>query len=101
MPTAIERKEASEWLDGQGYSIEIIDRPAQRVQWYRRDGLPLPNLLPADNYHLKLYRAKGWTLRPPVAVKDGQPLEAGMPVRPAPVKRKKRKVLAKKRRVAR
>lgn len=49
----------------------------QPVQWYRSDGTPLPQLLPADEYHRQLYMSKGWSLSPPkgeVAVKAGPSL---------------------------
>ena len=62
--TAPVRRESKEWIGGQGYAMEIIDNPTSRVQWYRADGTPLPNLLPADGYHMRRFRAKGWRLTP-------------------------------------
>lgn len=55
----------AEWLETQGFTWEMIDRAGRRAQYYKADGTPLRNTLPADPYHLQLYRRKGWTLTPP------------------------------------
>ena len=60
--TAQERKDNKTWVSGQGYSMEIIDNPTAKVKWYRADGTPLRNLLPADPYHIQRFRRKGWRL---------------------------------------
>ena len=60
--TAPERRETKQWLGSQGYAMELIDRPADRVQWYKSDGTPVGGLLPADPYHMQRYRGKGWRL---------------------------------------
>jgi hypothetical protein len=54
-------------MKGAGFesSMEITRQP--KSQWYKADGTPLPNLLPTDDYHLMVFRAKGWTLTPPQA----------------------------------
>jgi len=62
--TAPERQDSKAWIQAQGYAMEIIDNPTARVQWYRADGTALPNLLPADGYHMRRFRAKGWRLTP-------------------------------------
>jgi len=75
MPTTTEVKENREWLAGQGYSVDIIFQPAKRVQWYKADGVPLPNLLPCDPYHIRQFRAKGWSLQRPTQRGTALPTE--------------------------
>lgn len=58
--TALQRK-----LNRFGIAVTLIDNPSKREQWYRRDGMPLPNLLPIDDHHRRLYTARGWSLFPP------------------------------------
>ena len=77
MPTGVQIKEDNDWVREQGYSVDILYRPSPQVQWYRGDGTPLPNLLPCDPWHLRKFRAKGWTLKPhPVAVAAPVPAAA-------------------------
>jgi len=42
----------------------FIENVKEKRQWYRRDGSPLPTLLPADTYHFERFTDKGWTLTP-------------------------------------
>jgi len=60
--TAPERTETRQWLNRQGFAVELLEKRAERVQWYKADGTPIGGLLPADPYHMARYRAKGWRL---------------------------------------
>lgn len=54
------------WVEAQGFSLTSLDQDRAREDWYRPDGLRIPNL-PVDGYHRETYRKKGWTLQPPTA----------------------------------
>lgn len=71
-----ERKTMEGNLRRRGIAAELSMTPAPRAQWYRGDGVPLPNLLPADPYHMSLYHDKGWSMIPPDNI---QPAEAWKP----------------------
>ena len=74
--TTQELADRNQWLRNQGYNWELIIRNEQKATWYKPDGTALPNL-PADNYHIKRFRARGWSLTPP---------ETGaVPTEPAPM----------------
>ena len=70
MVTSAERSEVKTFLKGQGIPVSIIDKRHQAWEdWYK----PNPNVsgkwqlvghLPADVYHIQLYRSKGWMLNP-------------------------------------
>ena len=64
MPTAQEIQDDNKFVESQGYSLALLDRPAARGTWYRPDGKPIPNQ-PVDGYARSRNRRKGWTLRPP------------------------------------
>lgn len=65
MVTAKERTDLRQWLDSQGIAVEIIDRRAPKAQWWRAsDGKPLGEL-PADPYHMQVYRRKGFVMADP------------------------------------
>jgi hypothetical protein len=68
--------EEKQWLKTQG-----VDRPEElprRSVWYRPDGSS--GLGPSDLYHLRLYRAKGFTLKAPIsAALEHQPARVPMP----------------------
>jgi hypothetical protein len=68
MPTGTgqELREERQWLSQQGYSWSLLQNTREKVTWYKPDGTALHNL-PADPYHMKRYRARGWTLTPPEA----------------------------------
>lgn len=54
-------------LDQAGYHLDIINHPSPKAQWYRDvEGwwVALPNLLPADPYHLNRYLQRGFTMTP-------------------------------------
>lgn len=55
--------------------LEFFYHPPPQAQYYRADGRPLPNLLPADPYAMKRYLAKGFTLAPPTG---GVPTESAV-----------------------
>ena len=68
MPTTEELQEAKQRkadLKKFGIAWEPTYTPAPTAQWYRADGTALPNLLPADPYHIRRYEARGWTMFPP------------------------------------
>ena len=62
--TGPELREERQWLAGQGFSWTFLQNTREKVTWYKPDGTALHNL-PADPYHMKRYRARGWTLAPP------------------------------------
>ena len=62
--TGPELKEERQWLAQQGYSWSFIQNNREKATWYKPDGTALPNL-PADPYHMRRYRARGWTLVAP------------------------------------
>ena len=62
--TGTELKEERQWLAQQGYSWSFIQNNRDKATWYKPDGTALPNL-PADPYHMRRYRARGWTLVAP------------------------------------
>jgi hypothetical protein len=62
--TGPELREERHWLSQQGFSWSLIQNSREKFTWYKPDGTALPNL-PADPYHMKRYRARGWTLVPP------------------------------------
>ena len=68
MPTTEELQEAKQRkadLKKFGIAWEPTYTSAPTAQWYRADGTALPNLLPADPYHIRRYEARGWTMFPP------------------------------------
>ena len=70
MPTAEELGKAKQRkadLAKYGIMWEPTYTAAPTAQWYRADGMALPNLLPADPYHIKRYEARGWSMVPPDA----------------------------------
>lgn len=48
-----------------GVAFTPIFNPRPCAQWYKGDGTALPNLLPADPHHIRLYEKRGWTMLPP------------------------------------
>jgi len=62
--TGQELREERQWLSSQGFTWSFIQNSREKVTWYKPDGTALHNL-PADPYHMKRYRARGWTLIPP------------------------------------
>ena len=62
--TGPELKEERQWLAQQGFSWSFIQNNREKATWYKPDGTALPNL-PADPYHMRRYRARGWTLVAP------------------------------------
>ena len=65
--------EERQWLRTQG-----VDRPEKlprRSLWYHPDGSSA--LGPSDPYHLRLYRAKGFTLKPPTITSTMAPSVRG------------------------
>jgi len=74
MPTTLKEWQSTQKLKAQakrrGIAMELSYTSAPTAQWYRADGVPLPNLLPADLYHREQYEAKGWSLFPPTVKPD-------------------------------
>ena len=64
--TGPELLEERQWLAQQGFSWSFIQNSREKATWYKPDGTALPNL-PADPYHMRRFRARGWTLVPPEA----------------------------------
>jgi hypothetical protein len=62
--TGPELREERQWLAQQGFSWSFIQNNREKATWYKPDGTALPNL-PADPYHMRRYRARGWTLTSP------------------------------------
>jgi hypothetical protein len=59
-------KERRTSLEKYGIVSNSINNPRPTAQWYKGDGTPLPNLLPADPYHIRRYEARGWSMIPPM-----------------------------------
>jgi hypothetical protein len=81
MPTVQEirqKKIMETTLRHKGIAAELSMTPVPKTQWYRADGVPMPNLLPADPYHMSLYTQKGWTVIPP---ENLQPADSWKPLR--------------------
>ena len=64
--TGTELLEERQWLAQQGFSWSFIQNNREKATWYKPDGSSIPNL-PADPYHMRRFRARGWTLVPPEA----------------------------------
>ena len=64
MPTGLEIIADQAWVESQGYKLEILAQDHARADWYRPDGLCIPQL-PVDGYSRNLYRGKGWSLQRP------------------------------------
>ena len=62
--TGPELLEERQWLAQQGFSWSFIQNNREKATWYKPDGSSIPNL-PADPYHMRRYRARGWTLVAP------------------------------------
>ena len=62
--TGLELREERQWLAQQGFSWSFIQNNLEKATWYKPDGTALPNL-PTDPYHMRRYRARGWTLVSP------------------------------------
>ena len=80
MATPTELRDLKRWLGVQGYGMDLVERRGRRVQWYKPDGKPVPNLLSADADSILRYLRKGWTLKPPNA--PFGPLEQGGDAKP-------------------
>lgn len=52
-------------LRSTGVAVRLTDTTTEKRQWWKADGTPLPNLLPADTYHVKRYLGRGWSLISP------------------------------------
>ena len=61
--TSKERTELRDYVTSRGYGVDIIDQRAPKALWQRPDGRVVE--LPADHYHMGLYRNKGFNLVPP------------------------------------
>ena len=64
MPTPGELRDPKQWLDEQGYSMDLVERRGRRLQWLKPDGSPIPNLFPADSDSVLRHMRKGWRIRP-------------------------------------
>jgi len=64
--TGTELLEERQRLAQQGFSWSFIQNNREKATWYKPDGSSIPNL-PADPYHMRRFRARGWTLVPPEA----------------------------------
>ena len=62
--TGPELREERQWLAQQGFSWSFLQNNRDKATWYKPDGTALPNL-PTDPYHMRRYRARGWTLVAP------------------------------------
>ena len=80
MPTGVDLAEDKRFVESQGYSVDLLNEPAQRGTWYRPDGLAIKNQ-PVDPYARGRNRAKGWTLTPPEQPVQGEePVQVGLGV---------------------
>ena len=58
-----------------GMKVELISKTSPKAQWWKKDGTPLPNVLPADAYHTRRYLRRGWTMYPPEGVAEEPKVE--------------------------
>ena len=58
-----------------GMKVELISKNSPKAQWWKKDGTPLPNVLPADPYHTRRYLRRGWTMYPPEGVAEEPKVE--------------------------
>jgi hypothetical protein len=59
-----DRKRIEQDLKRRGISVRLTTEDAPKAQWYKVDGTPLPNLLPADDHHRKRFMGRGWSMIP-------------------------------------
>ena len=81
-PAVLVAAENRRWLASQGYSPEVP--LPRRATWYRADGHALHGL-PTDPYHLRRYRERGLTLKPPLEPRS--PARVPRPPTPALARR--------------
>ena len=82
VPPVLVAAEDCRWLASQGYGPEVP--LPRRATWYRADGHALQGL-PTDPYHLRRYRERGLTLKPPPEPRS--PVRAPRPPTPALARR--------------
>ena len=86
-----------------GIATVPFHHPRPMAQWFKADGTPLSNKLPADPYHIRVYEGKGWSLFPranQVPVQVGTPVGAAMDTPQAAVVPATRKVKRRRRKTA-
>lgn len=70
MPTAEElrvlKDEEQKIFKSTGVQVGLIRNKQPWAQWWKEDGTPLPNKLPADAYHVTKYLNRGWSMTAPV-----------------------------------
>jgi hypothetical protein len=72
--TTAERTDLRQWLDSQGIAVEIIDRRAPKAEWWRASDGKYLGTLPADPYHMQVYRRKGFVMADPGFRKEPEPI---------------------------
>jgi len=80
MPTAEElrllKSEERKMFKATGIPVNLIRNASPKAQWYKGDGTPLPNLLPADAYHIVRYQRRGWSMLEPTVAPVETSVEA-------------------------
>jgi hypothetical protein len=61
------RNESRKIEKATGVAVDLISNRQPWSSWWKPDGTPLPNQLPADAYHATKYMKRGWTMVPPMA----------------------------------
>jgi hypothetical protein len=77
MATSTERKQAKQMMAEarkRGVLLNLVVDRVPKLQWYKADGTPLANLLPADQYHQTLFGKRGMTLYPPENPAPSEPV---------------------------
>ena len=69
------RDQERQILKRTGSVVQLISKTAPKAQWWRADGTPLPNELPADPYHTRRYLDRGWKMYPPAKVAEEPKVE--------------------------
>ena len=69
------RDQERQILSQTGMKVELISKNSPKAQWWKKDGTPLPNVLPADPYHTRRYLRRGWTMYPPEGVAEEPKVE--------------------------
>jgi hypothetical protein len=69
------RDQERQILKRTGSVVQLISKTAPKAQWWKADGTPLPNELPADPYHTRKYLDRGWKMYPPAGVTEESKVE--------------------------
>jgi len=61
-------QEERKMRQAEGFDSGLVIEANEKKQWYKADGTPVGGLLPVDAYHYERFKARGWTLLPPMVL---------------------------------